>query len=78
MLLYELSTGAGYFAGQKPAQITRTLRAGPEINLEKVPDKKLRDLIAQCLNLNPRARPSILKVLLHPYFLTTGFGPISF
>lgn len=78
MLLYELSTGSGYFAGQKPVQITKTLRAGPEINLDAVPDKKLKDLIGQCLNLNPRARPNIFQVLLHPYFLTTGFGPISF
>ncbi|GKY91213.1 hypothetical protein MPSEU_000094000 [Mayamaea pseudoterrestris] len=78
MLLYELSTGSGYFAGQRPAQITRTLRAGPEIDLEQVTDKRLRELIGLCLNLNPRARPNILQVLLHPYFLTTGFGPISF
>jgi serine/threonine protein kinase len=78
MLLYEISTGTSYFAGKKPVEITKELRSDPLIVLNNVPDQRLRDLIKQCLDLNPRARPNILQVLLHPYFLTTGIGPISF
>lgn len=80
MLLYELATGKSYFYGKTPVQITKFLKTmeDSDINVEAVPDPKLRDLIQQCLKLDPRARPNILQVLLHPYFLTTGIGPISF
>lgn len=41
-------------------------------------DERLRDLVSQCLSINPKKRPSIGQVLLHPYFLTTGIGPLTF
>lgn len=78
MMLYELATGRGYFDGMNPMQITKALRAGPEINVDKVEDSSLRDLIKKCLALDPTKRPSILQILLHPYFLRTGIGPLSF
>eukprot|EP00549_Striatella_unipunctata_P001048 CAMPEP_0118685568 /NCGR_PEP_ID=MMETSP0800-20121206/7321_1 /TAXON_ID=210618 ORGANISM="Striatella unipunctata, Strain CCMP2910" /NCGR_SAMPLE_ID=MMETSP0800 /ASSEMBLY_ACC=CAM_ASM_000638 /LENGTH=533 /DNA_ID=CAMNT_0006582499 /DNA_START=205 /DNA_END=1806 /DNA_ORIENTATION=- len=79
MLLYECSTGKGYFNGKSPMQMTKALR-NPNFfpRVEKVKDEKLRDLISQCLKKDPADRPSITKVLVHPYFLTTGIGPISF
>lgn len=78
MLLFELSTGKTYFEGKSPAQITKILRAPSfEVDLRNVPDGRMRDLIKQCLVLNPDKRPGITQVLLHPYFLTTGLGPIS-
>jgi serine/threonine protein kinase len=78
MLLYELSTGKTYFDGKSPAQITKILRAPSfEPDVSSVPDGRLRDLIKQCLVLNPDKRPGITQILLHPYFLTTGIGPIS-
>lgn len=78
MMLYELATGRGYFDGKTPLVITKLLEQGPEVELDLVENPQLRDLIKQCLQLNPRSRPNILQVLLHPYFLTSGFGPISF
>ena len=82
MLLYELAAGKGYFDGKSPLVITRELRKGPEIDLslldEERADANLKDLISKCLQLDPKKRPSIVQVLLHPYFLTTGLGPISF
>jgi serine/threonine protein kinase len=78
MLLYEVATGRGYFDGKSPVQITRLLKAGPTIELDNVDiDPKLRDLMQQCLRLDPKKRPNIAQVLLHPYFLTSGFGPWS-
>jgi len=78
MLLYELATGTGYWDGKTPVQITKALRDAPEIDLSGVDiDANLKDLIMQCLDLTPRSRPSVVKVLLHPYFLTTGIGPFS-
>lgn len=78
MLLYELSTGRGYWDGKSPVQITKALRAEPEIDLEDIDiDKNLKDLISRCLDLNPRKRPNIVQVLLHPYFVTTGIGPFG-
>ena len=79
MMLYEISTGVEYFAGQSPSQVTKLLCAEDfSVDVSDVPDAKLRDLIAKCLDLNPKKRPDITGFLLHPYFLTTGIGPISF
>lgn len=78
MMMYELATGRGYFEGKTPLVITKLLEKGPEIELDAVEDPRLRDLIRQCLQINPKSRPNIVQLLLHPYFLTTGFGPISF
>jgi len=78
MLFYEMAVGKGYFQGKTPVVITKMLRDGPEIDLSEVPDRQFRDLIGKCLQLDPRKRPGILQILLHPYFLSTGLGPISF
>lgn len=79
MMLYEVATGKSYFDGKSPVAITKTLKSSPVIELDNVEmDDKLRDLIRQCVKLDPSSRPNMLQILLHPYFLTTGFGPISF
>lgn len=82
MLLYELATGRGYFESKsgvkyQPTQIMKTL-CTIEPDVSAVKDEKLRDLISQCLSVDPKKRPSISQVLLHSYFLTTGVGPFSF
>lgn len=79
MMLYELSTGVPYFGTKSSLAITKILRAeGFTVNTSKVKDDKLRDLIQQCLSINPNARPDITQFLLHPFFTTTGIGPFSF
>mmetsp|Transcript_12525 Transcript_12525/g.29346 ORF Transcript_12525/g.29346 Transcript_12525/m.29346 type:complete len:505 (+) Transcript_12525:173-1687(+) len=86
MLLYELSTGSNYFKGKSEDSITRILAAkdlldessGKVAGLDAIPDKNMRDLVGQCLSIDPNKRPSIGQILLHPYFLTTGFGPLTF
>lgn len=76
MLLYELSTGSGYFAGWNPAAITKSLSSKDfQVDVSNIQDGKLRDLISQCLQIDPKKRPNVLQVLLHPYFMTTGLGP---
>mmetsp|Transcript_27383 Transcript_27383/g.41452 ORF Transcript_27383/g.41452 Transcript_27383/m.41452 type:complete len:753 (+) Transcript_27383:44-2302(+) len=82
MLLYELATGRGYFESKsgvkyQPTQIMKTL-CTIEPDVSAVKDEKLRDLISQCLSVDPKKRPAISQVLLHSYFLTTGVGPFSF
>ena len=75
MLLYELSTGRGYFDNESPEEITRMLSSPDfKVDLQDVKRNRLRNLIGQCLQTNPKKRPSINEVLLHPYFLTTGLG----
>lgn len=79
VLLYELSVGTPIFGKKRDGQITKLLRDRTfEPDVSAVPDDRLRDLIKQCLDLNPQKRPGITQVLLHPYFLTTGIGPFSF
>ena len=79
MLLYEMSTGRTYFKGKNPSEITKILRDTSFVpDTSDVPDEKLRDLIRSCLQQDPRKRPSLTQILLHPFFLTTGFGPFSF
>jgi serine/threonine protein kinase len=79
MMLYELSSGTAYFGKKSPSIVTKLLCADSfEVDVSKVPDVKLRDLIGKCLSLDPKKRPDITGFLLHPYFLTSGFGPISF
>lgn len=79
MMLYELNTGKAYFGTKSPLQITKVLTNPQfEANADAVKDDKLRDLILQCLRPNPKKRPSITQLLLHPYFLTSGIGPYSF
>lgn len=79
MMLYELSTGKPYFDKKSPSVVTKLLCDDTfEVDVSEVPDAKLRDLIKSCLSLDPRKRPDITGFLLHPYFLTTGFGQWSF
>jgi serine/threonine protein kinase len=79
MLLYEISTGKTYFKGKNPADITKALRNPSFVaDTSDVPDDKLRDLIKSCLDRDPKQRPTLTQILLHPFFLTTGFGPFSF
>lgn len=77
MMLYELSTGSPYF--KKGSNVAKELCSNAfAVDVSNVPDAKLRDLIASCLNLDPKKRPDITGFLLHPYFITTGIGPFSF
>ena len=79
MMLYELSTGKAYFDKRSPSQVTKLLCSDAfEADVSAVPDGKLRDLISKCLSLDPKTRPDITGFLLHPYFITSGIGPISF
>lgn len=78
IMLYELATGLSPFRGKSASQIMRALEGGAAIDLSKVEDKNLQNLIEDCLEIDPKRRPSISKILLHPYFLTTGIGPFSF
>jgi len=79
MMLYELSTGQPYFDKKTPNVVTRQLCSDDfEVDVGDVPDANLRDLIGKCLSLEPGRRPDITGFLLHPYFITTGFGPFSF
>lgn len=79
MTLYELSTGLAYFDKKSPSIVTKLLCEDTfEVDVSEVPDAKLRDLIGKCLSLEPGKRPDITGFLFHPYFITTGFGPISF
>jgi serine/threonine protein kinase len=79
VLLYELSVGSSLFGMKKDSQITSLLRdKNFEPDTSAVPDERLRDLIDQCLQMNPQKRPGMTQILLHPYFLTTGIGPFSF
>lgn len=77
MMLYELSTGSPYF--KKGSNVAKELCSnGFTVDVSNVPDAKLRDLIGNCLNMDPKKRPDITGFLLHPYFITTGIGPFSF
>jgi len=79
MMLYELHTGKSYFGSKTPAQITKSLQYGTfNADTSLVTDSKLRDLIDKCLQSDPKRRPNVTQLLLHPYFLSTGFGPFSF
>jgi hypothetical protein len=78
MMLYELTTGRSYFGNKTPAQITKSLQyTNFEADVSLVNDSKLRDLIRQCLQADPKKRPSVTQLLLHPYFLTSGVGPFG-
>lgn len=78
MMLFELTTGKPYFDNKTPAQITMALQYEFEADLSSVSDDKLRDLIKNCLKYDPKKRPGVTQLLLHPYFLSTGFGPFGF
>ena len=69
MLAYELATGVGYFDGNSPDTIMQKLSnhnvPNPNIGIE---DDDLADLLAQCLALDPKHRPSAQKIARHKYF----------
>lgn len=72
MLLYELSTGRGFYDGKPLRYIVRMLGGalpGYKPSLDNITDKHLAELIALCLQDNPSKRPSVAEVLKHPYFL---------
>ena len=76
---FEANSGGVYKTNKPPREVTKLLCSeGFEVDVSAVPDKKLRDLIGQCLSLEPRRRPDITGFLLHPFFITTGIGPLSF
>ena len=77
MMILELATGRGYFDGKNPAQITKILRdADDGIPLDGLDcDVKLKDLIQRCLNRDPKKRPNVAQILLHPFFIS---NPRSF
>mmetsp|Transcript_15130 Transcript_15130/g.22870 ORF Transcript_15130/g.22870 Transcript_15130/m.22870 type:complete len:621 (+) Transcript_15130:184-2046(+) len=77
MMLYELTTGQPYFNNKTPAQITMSLQYEFTPDLSAVSDDKLRDLIRLCLQYNPKKRPGVTQLLLHPYFLSSGLGPFG-
>jgi serine/threonine protein kinase len=82
LLLFELATGKGFFAAMGMRGESRILSSLAvddfEADVSDIDDDKLRDLIEQCLRADPRKRPSIVQILLHPYFVTTGVGPFGF
>eukprot|EP00747_Dinoflagellata_sp_TGD_P015698 gnl/TRDRNA2_/TRDRNA2_124529_c1_seq1.p1 gnl/TRDRNA2_/TRDRNA2_124529_c1~~gnl/TRDRNA2_/TRDRNA2_124529_c1_seq1.p1 ORF type:complete len:400 (+),score=51.43 gnl/TRDRNA2_/TRDRNA2_124529_c1_seq1:140-1201(+) len=73
LLLFELATGGGYFKSAfLEAQIRNKIARDDWVaDVSAVEDDRLRDLIQKCLDRDPRKRPNIVQVLLHPYF--TGF-----
>ena len=78
-MLYELSTGTPYFENKSPVTITKILPSeGFTIDVNKVENEKLRDLIEQLLTINPNKRPDINQYFMHPFFTTTGIGGFSF
>jgi len=78
MMLYELTTGRCYFGSKTPAQITKSLQYGTfSADVSLVTDPKLKDLISLCLQEDPRKRPGVAKLLVHPYFLSSGLGPFG-
>jgi len=80
MMCYEMATGGGYFDNKSPIQITRALAIMEELEIpdDVEIDGRMKSLIQSCLQVDPKKRPSIAQVMLHPYFLTTGIGPLSF
>jgi len=79
MVFFEISVGRTMFSGRSPAQITKILKdPNFKADTSAIPDEKLRDLVNSCLQIDPKKRPSLSQILLHPFFLTTGFGPFSF
>jgi hypothetical protein len=72
IFLYELATGEGAFDGKTPAQVTKTLsEPDHEINVMKVEDPRLRNLIKSCLRKDPQRRPPIHMIMMHSYFLAS-------
>ena len=71
MFLYEISVGRGFFDGYTAEKITKML-PDFEPDVEKVPDTQLADLISQCLSVNPKDRPSFVRISRHPYLANSS------
>eukprot|EP00746_Dinoflagellata_sp_MGD_P037835 gnl/MRDRNA2_/MRDRNA2_19090_c0_seq1.p1 gnl/MRDRNA2_/MRDRNA2_19090_c0~~gnl/MRDRNA2_/MRDRNA2_19090_c0_seq1.p1 ORF type:complete len:412 (+),score=59.91 gnl/MRDRNA2_/MRDRNA2_19090_c0_seq1:103-1338(+) len=80
LLLYELATGSRYFASMRGGTriVSQLASEDFQVDLSAIEDGKLQDLIQQCLSGDPKKRPNIVQILLHPYFVTTGIGPYGF
>ena len=83
LAFYNLSTGRGYFDGRNPKAITKFLGGGGGgggggIYVGGIEEKRLRALVKSCLQTDPKKRPNINSILLHPFFTTTGIGTWSF
>ena len=82
MMAYELATGHGFYDNNNPKGIMNRL-AGNDIpdlkgDIEtNIANSHLADLIVQCLDTDPKKRPSPQKILRHPYFKGSG-GKNSF
>ena len=77
-LIYELATGKALFEGMDPLDITQALveyQPGQDV-LAEISDPKLSDLVQQCLQKDPSARPKVAELLQHPYLarFNIGFG----
>jgi serine/threonine protein kinase len=76
MLLYQLATGKHYFEDTQDengelckVRIAQTLRTIEEVNLDNEQmDSQLKDLIQQCLTIEPEQRPNLQQVLEHRFF----------
>jgi serine/threonine protein kinase len=71
MLMYELAIGKHYFEDKQDCkvEIATTLKNIEEVNLDNEQmDSQLKDLIQQCLTIEPEQRPNLQQVLEHPFF----------
>lgn len=80
MLYLELASGRGVFDNKTPSEITKLLSDMKSIPINDYLgsecDDKLKDLINQCLQVDPKRRPNVSQVLSHPYF--TSQNPFFF
>uniref|UniRef100_A0A6S8P934 Protein kinase domain-containing protein n=1 Tax=Amphora coffeiformis TaxID=265554 RepID=A0A6S8P934_9STRA len=84
LLWYELATARGYwknrFDEEKPChvRIATELRAADSMCLDHEEAQQieppLKDLIAQCLRMEPSERPSVNEILDHPYVANTAIA----
>lgn len=71
MLMYELSTGEGFYDEKSRRYIMRMLGGmlpGFKPTLTHISDPNLADLIDCCLQSDPKNRPSLYDISNHPYF----------
>jgi hypothetical protein len=74
-LIYEIATGRPLFDDLEPIEITKTLptyKPGDDV-FDAIPDDDVRDIVQQCLQPDPKARPTISQLSKHPY-LPSGFN----
>ncbi|CAJ1958920.1 unnamed protein product [Cylindrotheca closterium] len=79
MLYLELASGKGVFDHKDANEITKLLKGLDKIPLDDLEgsgcDPNLRDLIDQCLQKDPRNRPSMSKLMAHPYLTRVAPSP---